>query len=78
MRPFTRRKHTSRSGDEPAETWRKSSGSSTTANCVEVATRPGRRVKVRDSKDPRGLVLWFTPTEWKAFVAGVRNGEPGR
>jgi hypothetical protein len=30
---------------------------------------------VRDSKDPQGPVLLFTPDEWRAFVGGVRNGE---
>ena len=30
---------------------------------------------VRDSKNPRGPVLMFTPEEWDAFFGGVRNGE---
>lgn len=30
---------------------------------------------VRDSKDPSGPVLRFTPAEWAAFTAGVRDGE---
>jgi len=32
-------------------------------------------VAVRDSKDPSGPVLVLTPHEWRAFVAGVRDGE---
>lgn len=49
--------------------WTKSSYSSNEgAACVEVAARPGT-VHVRDSKDPEGPRLAFTPTEWSAFVA---------
>lgn len=48
--------------------WFKSSYSSNSGpECVEVATRPGT-VHVRDSKDPEGPQLAFTPTEWSAFV----------
>lgn len=55
--------------------WIKSSFSFANSNCVEVASLPGGQVGVRDSKDPAGLVLRFTPGEWHAFVGGVRNGE---
>jgi hypothetical protein len=55
--------------------WKKSSLSGSTGNCVEVArNRPGI-IAVRDSKDPRGPNLIFTPAEWEAFTAGVREGE---
>jgi hypothetical protein len=56
--------------------WRKSSFSGGNGgNCVEVArNRPGI-VAVRDSKDPDGPKLTFTPDEWRAFSAGVRGGE---
>jgi hypothetical protein len=30
---------------------------------------------MRDSKDPDGPVLTFTPDEWKAFTLGVQDGE---
>lgn len=56
--------------------WRKSSYSSDTANCVEVAP-VADAVLLRDSKDPDGPVLTFTPAAWGAFVAGVRSGEMG-
>lgn len=39
-------------------------------NCVEVATTENA-VHVRDSKDPGGPVLTFTPAAWAAFVAAV-------
>ena len=43
-------------------------------NCVEVGQLPGGAVAVRDTKD-RESSLVFTPDEWTAFVAGVKNGE---
>ncbi|MEU4095058.1 DUF397 domain-containing protein [Streptomyces sp. NPDC026673] len=39
-------------------------------NCVEVATTRNA-VHVRDSKDPGGPVLSFTPAAWAAFVAAA-------
>jgi hypothetical protein len=53
--------------------WRKSTFSGSNG-CVEVAFA-GEQVAVRDSKDQSGAVLTFSPTEWEAFLAGVRHGE---
>jgi hypothetical protein len=53
--------------------WHKSSHSGANG-CVEVA-HGDDRVAVRDSKDPSGPVLLFTPHEWRAFLDGVRDGE---
>lgn len=55
--------------------WIKSSLSFSHSNCVEVAPLPDGGVGVRDSKDPGGPVLRFTPAEWKAFLGGVMAGE---
>lgn len=55
--------------------WVKSSLSFANGNCVEVASMPGGRIGVRDSKDVNGAVLRFTPDEWDAFLGGVRQGE---
>lgn len=55
--------------------WRKSSFSNDGGNCVEVAPLKSGYIAVRDSKDPRGPVLLFTGPEFKAFTAGVKNGE---
>jgi hypothetical protein len=30
---------------------------------------------VRDSKDPAGPVLAFTPDDWRAFTAAIKAGE---
>ena len=64
-----------RSVDGFGGTWIKSSLSAYNGNCVEVADLAGDRIRVRDSKHPRGAVLNFTPAEWDAFIGGVRNGE---
>ncbi len=58
-----------------ARNWRKSSRSMTNGNCVEVGGLVGEFIGVRDSVNPRGTVLGFTPGEWDAFVGDVRNGE---
>jgi hypothetical protein len=53
--------------------WRRSR-SCDSSSCVEAAVI-GNEIAVRDSKDPSGPILRFTPAEWDAFVAGVQNGE---
>lgn len=55
--------------------WIKSSLSFSNGNCVEVTELPGGTVGVRNSRDPEGPVLRFTPGEWAAFLAGARRGE---
>lgn len=54
--------------------FRKSTHSSGTGECVEVAEHPSG-IFVRDSKDPQGAVLGFTPSEFAAFIGGVKDGE---
>ncbi|MGW7458389.1 DUF397 domain-containing protein [Streptomyces sp. NPDC054797] len=55
--------------------WRKSSHSTAGQTCVEVAFLDGGAVALRDSKDTSRPALAFTPAEWAAFTAGVRDGE---
>ncbi|MEU0501737.1 DUF397 domain-containing protein [Nocardia sp. NPDC005998] len=55
--------------------WFKSSRSSTGSECVEVAWLEAGHVGIRDSKNPTGPALVFTPAEWDAFTAGVHDGE---
>ena len=53
----------------------------TAGGAVEVAIAAGSKegsdhvITLRDPKDPDGPTLVFTPAEWEAFVAGVRDGE---
>ena len=42
--------------------------------CVEVA-RKGDVIAVRSSKNPNQSPVIFDKAEWRAFVAGVKNGE---
>jgi hypothetical protein len=48
---------------------------------VEVEIQEGSKegsdyvITMRDGSKPDGPVLVFTPAEWDAFVAGVRDGE---
>jgi hypothetical protein len=55
--------------------WVKSSLSFSNGNCVEVASLPGDTIGLRNSRDPKGPVLRFTPDEWHAFLGGAQNGE---
>lgn len=53
--------------------WRKSTRSgSNGGDCVEVADNLPGVVAVRDSKDPVGPALIFSPAEWVRFVRAVK------
>lgn len=56
-------------GSTPA--WMKSSRSTGNGACVEVKSPAVESVVVRDSKDPHGPVLTFSPEAWSAFVTDV-------
>ena len=55
--------------------WFKSTKSGPERECVEVAWLSEGRVGMRDSKNPEGPALVFTPGEWDAFTAGVMSGK---
>ena len=57
----------------PVTDWHKSTYSGGEGNCVEVAGLAEGGIAVRDSKDPDGSVLVFTPDAWKAFITGIRH-----
>jgi hypothetical protein len=54
--------------------WRKSSYSYANGNCLEMGELPDGDIGVRDSKDPGGPVLKFTPDEWREFLRAVCAG----
>jgi len=54
--------------------WFKSTKSGGAKECVEVAFIEGDAVGVRDSKNPTGPALVFTPAEWDAFTSRVQGG----
>ncbi|WNI16024.1 DUF397 domain-containing protein [Actinacidiphila sp. ITFR-21] len=56
-------------------TWRKSTYSGGDGgNCVEFADNLPDVIPVRDSKDPHGPALTFTPAAWTAFVQATARG----
>jgi hypothetical protein len=56
------------------DAWTKSSYSGGNGACVEVKSPTAQEVAVRDSKDPQGPSLAFSPNAWTAFVADVSRG----
>lgn len=59
---------------ETIKDWFKSSASTGANNCVEVRVHTSG-VDVRNSQDPHGPSVQFTPDEWGAFLVGAREGE---
>lgn len=54
--------------DLSSAVWFKSSRSSARKECVEVAFLDGGLTGVRDSKNPDGGVLVFTPSQWDGLI----------
>jgi len=52
--------------------WRKSSYSSQSGNCMEVARNLPELVAVRDSKEPDGAKLVVSRETWQGFLKGLR------
>jgi hypothetical protein len=53
--------------------WRKAQRSMNNGDCVEVATTDGK-IAVRDSKNPNGGWMIYSPRCWQTFVAKVKVG----
>jgi hypothetical protein len=53
--------------------WRKSTYSNNGGSCVEVAPGAPEMVTVRDSKDPDGPKLAFTPQQWILFTSTMKR-----
>jgi hypothetical protein len=64
--------NTKRDIDTSGATWLRAGADD---GSVEVAMLAAGYVALRDSKNPDGPVLIFTPSEWTAFTAGVHDGE---
>lgn len=60
-----------------APRWRKSIRSANEGNCVEVAGNLPGVVLVRDSKDPSGPTLAFSPDAWRGFLTAVAAARTG-
>ncbi|WP_063023751.1 DUF397 domain-containing protein [Nocardia niwae] len=63
------------SADLSRAKWFKSSHSSGSQECVEVAWLDGGSVGVRDSKNPAGPALVFNPSTWDKFATHLNGGE---
>ena len=68
--------------DLTGATWRKSSYSGEDGGAsIEIAVLRGSKegsdhvIAMRDGSHPDGPALIFTPDEWRAFTAGVNDGE---
>ncbi len=55
--------------------WRISSHSNGGGACVELAALPGGHVAVRDTTDRTRPALVFDAAEWRAFTAGIADGQ---
>ena len=53
--------------------WRKAKRSMSNGNCAEVALAAGT-VAIRDSKDPYGPALRYSPDSWRLFLNEARAG----
>jgi hypothetical protein len=63
------------SGIDPSSLeWFKSTASSDTGACVEMAWVPDGWVALRDSKNPEQVAL-VTALGWSCFLNGARTGE---
>lgn len=56
-------------------TWRKSSHSAN-GQCLEVrAALPNGTIEVRNSTDPHGPQLTFTPGSWRNFINDIKTNK---
>jgi hypothetical protein len=53
--------------------WRKAKRSKANGACAEVASAAGTII-IRDSKDPQGAALYYSPESWRSFIGETRMG----
>ncbi|MFJ4657288.1 DUF397 domain-containing protein [Nocardia sp. NPDC088792] len=61
--------------DRSELSWRKSTFSNPSGNCVELAPMTDGQVAVRNSRDPEGSIIVYTRPEIDAFLRGAKSGE---
>ncbi|WP_103500704.1 MULTISPECIES: DUF397 domain-containing protein [Streptomyces] len=57
------------------EGWRKPWSGGNGGSCVEALRLGDGRVALRQSTDPEGPALIYTPHEIEKFIAGVKSGD---
>lgn len=55
-----------------ASGWRKSTYSTESGSCVEVAQTPCGAVAIRDTTDRPGPALSIAPSAWRSFTARIQ------
>jgi Domain of unknown function (DUF397) len=54
--------------------WRKASSSAGNGECIEVAAASGKRIFIRDSKDPGGPILSCSADTFQSFLYATKSG----
>ena len=61
--------------DTATARWERTTHEDGTPAALEIGYADNGLVALRMAEDPEGDVLIYTPSEWEAFVEGVRDGE---
>lgn len=61
--------------DTAAARWERTTHEDGTPAALEIGYADNGLVALRMAEDPDGDILIYTPSEWEAFVEGVRDGE---
>ncbi|WP_100447370.1 DUF397 domain-containing protein [Glycomyces xiaoerkulensis] len=61
--------------DTSSARWERTTREDGTPAALEIGYADNGMVALRLAEDPDGDVLIYTPSEWKAFVEGVKDGE---
>lgn len=61
--------------DTATARWERTTHEDGTPAALEIGYADNGMVALRMAEDPEGDILIYTPSEWEAFVEGVRDGE---